>query len=171
VPKKYDNRVRRCKAGHLMPSPPKRGTRCLECYPPDVVVHRGQLKDNNVTGYQRVPIPPDDVLDLGACTLETAVLFDPLGESGRPGPEGARTPPTAHSAIKICNSCPVIDACRADAHQWERVGVYGGEYMSITYHNARRKSARHAADPIVPAQEDPLTINLREAIAAIGTSA
>lgn len=165
MPQKYADRLRRCKDGHVLTGPSKRGVRCPTCYPPGVVARRGNAKDGNVTGYQRVPIPPDDVLDFAACSIETAVLFDPAGTPGRPYKDTLpETPATALTAIEICGGCPVRYECFADAVQWEREGVYGGVHMTPAYHTERKKRARHLSDPIVPAQTSAELARLVDAI-------
>lgn len=161
-----------CKNGHEMPKPSRKGVRCTLCPTVRKVMPNG-VPSGPLPAHLRTPIPPDDVLDFAACTVADAPLFDPMDSRySVPPAEQERLSSMTRMAISICrNECPAIDACREDAHRWRREGVYGGVYMTSGYHTGRAQAARHAADPIVPAQGDQLTANLREAIAAIGTSA
>lgn len=95
--------------------------------------------DGRVPSYFKRGFAPAVVLDGAACSPATADLFDPADASGR---LTAAERDRIAQAKAICSRCPVLDACRADAIEQKRVGVWGGVYLSAsTYVKSRKNNA------------------------------
>jgi hypothetical protein len=82
--------------------------------------------------------PPDEVLAGAACSPLFAYLFDPIEGQGRvTAAEKARL----SAAREVCESCPVMAECFADAVKNKRTGVWGGVYLSSKYYERSRKNS------------------------------
>jgi hypothetical protein len=112
--------------------------------------NRLSIRKKRTTGGQRgvakpTPIrigvmPPDDVIDGAACGPETAHLFDPM-ERGDEERGSLAERERIKQAREICQRCPVIAACLADAIDQRRVGMWGGTYLSPKWYEKRRSEA------------------------------
>lgn len=109
---------------------------------------------SNFPAYLRGSFPPKDILNSAACGPEIAYLFD-VRASDETRPAAARR---HRAAAEVCAGCPVADACRADAYESRRMGVYGGSLFDHAFWTADGKAkaarARSGVVQVVPVVQD-----------------
>lgn len=112
---------------------------CKDCKQELQVIRRRQSVEKlSLPSYLRGTLPPAEVTKQAACYPEIAYLFDPMEGSGR---VTAAAKDRIASAREVCQNCPVMSECFADAIANRRMGVYGGTYLSPKWYEKRRSEA------------------------------
>jgi hypothetical protein len=112
---------------------------CKDCKQELQALRRQQFtqKHEYLPSYLRGTLPPAEVTAGAACSPEIAYLFDPV-EKGNPDRMPGAERDRIAAGRSVCQDCPVIAECFADAVASKRMGVYGGVYLSPKWYEKRR---------------------------------